>query len=50
MKFTALDENAIYKVVDEDKEYTGAELMYIGLEVDMWGDYTSKTWRLKKKS
>ena len=49
MKFTALDENAIYKVVDEDKEYTGAELMYIGLEVDMWGDYTSKTWRLKKK-
>ena len=48
MKFTALDENATYKVVGEDKEYTGAELMYIGLEVDMWGDYTSKTWRLKK--
>ena len=46
MKFTALDENATYKVVGEDKEYTGAELMYIGLEVDMWGDYTSKTWRL----
>ena len=48
MKFIALDENAIYKVVDEDKEYTGAELMYIGLEVDMWGDYTSKTWRIKR--
>ena len=48
MKFKALDENAIYRVVNEDKEYTGAELMYIGLEVDMHGDYTSKTWRLKK--
>ena len=48
MKFTALDENATYKVVGEDKEYTGAELMYIGLEVDMWGDFTSKTWRLSK--
>ena len=48
MKFTALDENAIYKVIDEDKEYTGAELMYIGLEIDMHGDYTSKTWRIKK--
>ena len=48
MKFTALDEDAIYKVVGEDKEYTGAELMHIGLEVDMWGDYTSKTWRLKR--
>lgn len=48
MKFKALDENEIYRVVNEDKEYTGAELMYIGLEVDMHGDYTSKTWRLKK--
>lgn len=48
MKFTDLDENAIYKVIDEDKEYTGAELMYIGLEIDMHGDYTSKTWRIKK--
>ncbi len=50
MKFTALDENAVYEIVGEDKKYSGDELMNIGLVVDMWGDYTSKTWRLKKIS
>ena len=48
MKFVALDEEAKYEVVGEDKVYTGAELMNIGLVVDMWGDYQSKTWRLKR--
>ncbi len=48
MKFTGLDEDAIYEIVGEDKRYSGDELMHIGLEVDMWGDFTSKTWRLKK--
>lgn len=48
MKFTALDENAVYEIVGENKRYSGDELMRIGLEVDMWGDFTSKTWRLKK--
>ncbi len=56
MRFTALDENAMYEVVedctDENKSkiYSGGELMHIGLEVDMWGDFTSKTWRIKKCS
>jgi len=54
MKFTALDENAMYEVVEDwtnenmNKIYSGGELMHIGLEVDMWGDFTSKTWRIKK--
>ena len=48
MKFVALDENAKYELVGEDKVYTGAELMNIGLVVDFWGDYQSRTFRLKK--
>ncbi len=48
MKFAGLDETAVYEVVGEDKKYTGAELMNIGLVVDFWGDYQSRTWRLKK--
>lgn len=48
MKFVALDEEAKYEVVGEDKIYTGAELMNIGLVVDMWGDYQSRTWRFKR--
>ncbi len=48
MKFVALDANAKYEIVGEDKVYTGAELMNIGLVVDFWGDYQSRTWRLKK--
>lgn len=48
MKFTALDPNALYEVVGEGKTYGGGELMNIGLVVDFWGDYQSKTWRLKK--
>lgn len=48
MKFVALDEDAEYEIVGEDKVYTGAELMNIGLVVELFGDYQSKTWRLKK--
>ena len=48
MKFTALDPMAKYEVVGEDKKYYGDELMNIGLVFEMWGDYTSKIWRLKR--
>ncbi len=48
MKFTALDPDVTYEVVGEGKQYSGDELMNIGIAFEMWGDYTSKTWRLKK--
>ena len=48
MKFVALDPEAIYEIVGEGARYSGDELMEIGLMVDMWGEYTSMTWRLKK--
>ena len=48
IKFVALEPDAVYEVVGEDKSYSGDELMEIGLVVDMWGDYTSRTWRLKR--
>ena len=48
MKFTALEPDAIYEVVGENIRYSGDELMEIGLIVDMWGDFTSKVWRLRK--
>ena len=48
MKFTALDSEAKYEIVGEGKQYYGDELMNIGLVFEMWGDYTSKIWRLKK--
>lgn len=48
MKFTALEPDAVYEIVGEDKRYSGDELMEIGLVVDMWGDFQSRTWRLRK--
>lgn len=48
MKFAGLEEEAMYRVAGEDKVYSGAELMYIGLAVDYWGDFQSRTWRLKR--
>jgi len=48
MRFAGLDADAVYEVVGENKTYTGAELMNIGLVADFWGDYGSRTWRLKK--
>ena len=48
MKFTALEPNEKYEVIGEEKQYYGDELMNIGLVFEMWGDYTSKIWRLRK--
>lgn len=48
MKFTALDSDAVYEIVGEDRRYTGGELMNVGLVVDFWGDFQSRTWRIKK--
>ena len=48
MKFTALDPDAVYEVVGEGCCYRGDELMEIGLVVDCFGDFQSRTWRLKK--
>ena len=48
MKFTALEPDASYELLGENRCYFGDELMEIGLLVDMWGDYTSKVWRLRR--
>lgn len=48
MKFTALDPDARYEIIGEDQIYYGDELMEIGLVADFWGDFQSRTWRLKK--
>lgn len=50
MKFTALDAGAVYELVGEDKCYSGDELMNVGLVVDFWGDFRSRTWRLKRRA
>jgi len=49
MKFTALDTNAMYEIVGENISYRGDELMQIGLVVDFFGDFQSRTWRLRKQ-
>ncbi len=48
MKFRGLEADGVYEIVGEDRQYSGDELMEIGLVVDMWGDYQSRTWRLHK--
>ena len=48
MKFTALDSEAVYEIVGEGKRFRGDELMQIGLVVDCYGDFQSRTWRLKR--
>ncbi|MBE6759806.1 MAG: alpha-galactosidase [Ruminococcaceae bacterium] len=50
MRFAGLEEAAVYTDTEDGREYTGAELMNIGLVVDLQGDYRSRTWRLKKKA
>lgn len=50
MKFTALEPNAVYEVVGEDISYRGDELMQIGLVVELFGDFKSRTWRLRQIS
>jgi alpha-galactosidase len=49
MKFTALEEEAVYEIVGEGKCYRGDELMNIGLAVEFFGDFQSRTWRLRRK-
>ncbi len=48
MKFTALDSNATYQIMETGDKFSGDELMQIGLPVAFWGDYQSKTWRIRK--
>lgn len=50
LKLKALDEQSLYQLVGTDKIYSGAELMYAGLTVDMPnGDYLSKQYYFVKK-
>lgn len=48
LKFTALEPEASYEMEGEDRVYGGDELMNIGIIIDMWGDFQSRTFRLKK--
>ena len=48
LKIKALDENALYKIVETNEIFGGDELMYIGLEIgELQGDYQAKTWRIQ---
>ncbi|MDU4472442.1 MAG: alpha-galactosidase, partial [Clostridium perfringens] len=50
LKLTALDKDSEYEIIGEDIVLSGDELMYIGLNIpELYGDYVSKLWRLKKK-
>ena len=48
MRFKALNPDAIYEVIGENRYYSGDELMNIGLVVELFGDFMSKTWRLRE--
>lgn len=48
MKFKALDANCKYQDTETGEIWNGGELMYIGVIVNLFGDYQSKTWRLQK--
>ena len=49
LKLTALDKNSKYEIIGEDVVLKGEELMYIGLNIpELYGDYVSKMWRLRK--
>lgn len=49
LKLTALEPDADYELLGEGKVYGGDELMNVGIVIDMWGDYQSRTFRLRKK-
>lgn len=50
LKLTALDKDSEYEIIGEDIVLSGDELMYIGLNIpELYGDYVSKLWRLKRK-
>ena len=39
------------EIIEEDMVLSGDELMYIGLNIpELYGDYVSKLWRLKRKN
>ena len=48
MRFKALNSDATYEVIGENRYYSGDELMNIGLVVELFGDFMSKTWRLRE--
>lgn len=48
MKFAALEPEAVYKDLYSGRCYRGDELMEIGLNVSLYGDFKSKTWRLHR--
>ena len=51
LKLTALDKDSEYEIIGEDIVLSGDELMYIGLNIpELYGDYVSKLWRLKRKN
>lgn len=51
LKLTALDKDSEYEIIGEDTVLSGDELMYIGLNIpELYGDYVSKLWRLKRKT
>lgn len=49
LKLTALEPDADYELLGEGKVYGGDELMNVGIVIDMWGDYQSRTFRFRKK-
>ncbi len=48
LKLTGLEKDGLYRIEGDEKTYTGGELINIGLVIDMWGDYQSKTFRIKR--
>ncbi len=48
LKLTGLEPDAIYEIEGENKKYNGDELMNIGILIDFWGDYQSRTFRIHK--
>ena len=50
VKLRGLDADAIYVLIETGQAFSGAELMYAGLTIDMpQGDYLSKQYYFIKK-
>ncbi len=49
IKFRGLKEDAFYEDMETGEIYGGDELMQIGLVVDLFGDYQSRTWHFCEK-
>lgn len=50
LKLPGLEPEAQYQLEGEEVTYSGAELMYIGFPMEVFGDYQSQTFLLHKKS